>query len=138
MRHSVFLDTNIILDIVLNRNEFVADARKILELYDEDGLDLYTSALSIANVAYVVKKLGKNHIEVVRQLLTWFSLIDLTRNHFEYSVASRFKDFEDGLQYFAAREIKGLDYIITRDTYGFRESGIPVVTPKEFLQAIRS
>jgi predicted nucleic acid-binding protein len=136
MKQSIFLDTNIVLDIVLERTEFIAEAREILLLRDDEKVEMFTSALTIANAAYIARKLGKNHVEVARQLLLWFSVINLTRDQLESSTVSRFKDFEDGLQYFAAREIKGLDYIITRDASGFKESQIPVVNPKEFLQIL--
>ena len=138
MKQSVFLDTNVVLDIVLERTEFLAEARQILLLRDDEKIELFTSALTVANVAYVVRKLGKNHIEVVRQLLLWFTIINLTRDQLESATVSLFKDFEDGLQYFAVREIKGLDYIITRDGTGFKESRIPVVNPREFLQIFNS
>jgi hypothetical protein len=68
------------------------------------------------------------------QLLKWFTIVNLTREYLESATLSRFKDFEDGLQYFAAKDIKGLDFIITRDIKGFHESQIPVLQPKEFLE----
>ena len=138
MRPSIFLDTNVVLDIVLERSEFLPEAREILLLRDDEKVDLFTSALTVANSVYFARKFGKNHIETAKLLLRWFNIISLTSDQLENAALSRFKDFEDGLQYFAAREVKGLDYMVTRDASGFKESQIPVVNPKEFLQILNS
>jgi predicted nucleic acid-binding protein len=54
-------------------------------------------------------------------------------HHFENSIRSKFSDFEDALQYFAAKDIKGIDFIITRNDRDFKHSEIPVLSPKAFV-----
>ena len=134
MKKSAFLDTNVVLDIVLERKEFLEEGTGILLLRDEERIELYTSALTVANAVYFARKFGRNHLSTASEILKWFSIISLTREHLETTTLSRFSDFEDGLQYFAAREIRGLDFIVTRDAKGFKESQIPVVSPKELLE----
>ena len=133
MKKSLFLDTNVVLDIVLERPDFVKEARVLLLMSDHNNVELYTSALTIVTCAYFAKKFGRNPVTTVKSLLKWFSLIDLRKEHFELAVFSKFKDFEDGLQFFAAKELKMIDYIITRDISDFKVSTIPVLSPKDFL-----
>src|SRR2546426_1121206 len=115
MKKSVFLDTNVVLDIVLERPSFLKDAQEILDLSDDLKVALFTSALTVANCAYFSKKFGRNPLSTVASLLKWFEIIDLKKQHIENSLLSKFKDFEDGLQFFAAKEQRIIDYIITRD-----------------------
>lgn len=134
MYHQVFLDTNVVLDFVLDRDPFVKEAQKIFLLHESERIAIHTSALTLANVAYIVRRNGKNPFKVIERLLFWIYLIDLERSHFEKNLRSQFKDFEDGLQFYAASEINGVDAIITRDKADFKYADIPVLTPKEFLK----
>lgn len=134
MKKAVFVDTNVLLDVILGRSQFLNDSRQILMLGDEGKIDLYASALTIANCAYFARKFGGNPHKCVQLILTWVKVIDLTKNHFEQVLTSKFVDFEDGLQFFSAREIKGVDVILTRNVNHFKSSLIPVLTPTEFLQ----
>ncbi len=138
MFHRIFLDTNILLDVVLNRELFVADAEKIFLLQDEGHLTIYVSALTLANVSHIVKRNGKDPYKVIGSILKWVEVVDLELNHFEKTLASQFRDFEDGLQFFSASEINSIDAIITRDKSDFKPSTIPVYTPQEFLKHFNS
>jgi predicted nucleic acid-binding protein len=133
MKSALFLDTNVVLDIVLDRSEFVKEGKEILLLKNMDKVDLHLSALTLSTVAYFSKKFGKNPVSVISSILKWCDVVDLKKEHFESSILSKFKDFEDALQYFGAREIKGIDYIITRNISDFKYSAIPILTPADFL-----
>ncbi|GHN00181.1 twitching motility protein PilT [Cytophagales bacterium WSM2-2] len=137
MKSSVFLDTNVVLDIVLERPSFLEHAKQILELCDDHKITLFTSALTVVNCAYFSKKFDRNPTMTVDSLLKWFEIIDLKKGHIESSRLSKFKDFEDGLQFFAAKEIRGIDYIVTRDESDFKASSIPVLSPKKFLLTVQ-
>jgi predicted nucleic acid-binding protein len=136
MRKTLFLDTNVILDIVLEREEFVTEARRIVALRDTDRADLYISVLTIAHVSYFAKRFGKDPSNIISKILYWFEVIDLNKDHVEQALVSKFSDFEDALQYFSARQIRGIDCIITRDVAGFKHSRIPVLSPGDFLKSI--
>lgn len=137
MKISLFLDTNVLLDIVLERQEFLKEAKEIMRLRDNEKVNLYVSALSLSTCAYFAKKFGKNPHAVISILLKWFVVIDLKKAHFESSVLSKFKDFEDALQYFSAKEVKDIDYIITRNTPDFKQSLVPVLSPIDFLSTLK-
>ena len=135
-RRRVWLDTNVTLDLILERDPFVEDVATIFSLHEALEIEIYISTLSLANIAYVVKKNGRNPFLVVATLLKWVNIISLDVTHFEKNLATNFKDFEDGLQYFSAMSVKDVKCIITRDKVDFKSSAIPVFTPKEFLKTI--
>ncbi len=131
----LFLDTNVLLDFVLDRMPFAEQADKILQLKVTQKKIVFTSALSVATVAYFVRKVGKNPITVINDLMEWVQIVSLTEAEFNYAARSTFKDFEDALQFFSAQQVDA-DVIITRDVKGFASSSIPVQTPAQFLKAI--
>ncbi|MFM8848791.1 MAG: type II toxin-antitoxin system VapC family toxin [Cytophagales bacterium] len=134
MSKRIWLDANVVLDLVLNREGFVEDASKLFLLHEAGEIEIYLSTLSLANIAYIVKKNGKNPFAVIARLLKWVNVISLSRAHFEKNIDSSFSDFEDGLQYFSSLEVKNVEAIITRNKADFKASKVPVLTPKEFLK----
>ncbi len=130
----LFLDTNIVLDLALNRSEFVKDAEALFHLKDQGKIDIYISALSLANVAYIADKHDLNPFDVVAKFLDLINVVELETFFFKQVIESGFVDFEDGLQYFSAAKVVGLEAIITRDKKHFKPSLIPVFTPAEYLR----
>jgi len=132
----LFLDTNLLLDFVLDRKPFSDMTEEILLLKYTQKKRLFTSALSLANVAYVVRKAEKNPFTVIEDLLEWVEVVSLTKNEFNSSVKSTFKDFEDALQYYSAQSIQA-SVIITRDVKDFSSSSILVQSPAQFLKTMK-
>lgn len=132
----IFLDTDVLLDIILERGEHSSNALQVLALQDDNKAVVFTSSLNLANIAYFSRKFGKDPFQVIRSLLKWIRVIDLEKKHFELVVNSNFKDFEDGLQYYASLEIDNIDAIITRNSKDYKSSTIPVFTPQEFVKSL--
>ena len=131
----IFLDTNILLDLVLDRAG-APDARKIVDIgKDNSWVKLCVSYLSMANIAYVLRK---RPTEEIKDCLTrLYKLVDiLPMNDMQLMTAIRncdCPDFEDALQIMCAEE-KGCDVIITSNISHFRPyTDIPVFSPAEFL-----
>lgn len=131
----IFLDTNILLDLVQDRAG-APDARKIVDIgKDNSWVRLYASYLSMANIAYVLRK--KPTEEVKDCLTRLYKLVDiLPMNDMQLMTAIRSCDspyFEDALQIMCAEE-KGCELIITSNVSHFRPyTDIPVLSPAEFL-----
>jgi predicted nucleic acid-binding protein len=132
----VFLDTNVVLDLALNRTEFIKDAESIFALKDMGKIDIHISALTLSIVAYFAAKHKQDSFVIVGRFLDWIHVIDLESIFFKQIVTSDFLDFEDGLQYFSAMMVKDIKAIITRNTKDFKSSSIPVLTPAQFLSTI--
>lgn len=132
----LFIDTNIVLDLLGKREPFYGDAAKLFSLADKGKVKLFVSSLTIANSNYVLSKLKSS--EEARVILLKFKVlvivVELNDKIIELSLNDRsFKDFEDGLQYYTAVENQS-DILITRNLKGFKSSKIPVMTAEQFLK----
>lgn len=119
MNEKVFLDTNIVLDFVFERNHFFEDAVALFELRQNDELKIYISALTLATLAYAAQKAKKDPRPVIKTLLEWVKLIPFNKDIYSKTLSSAFRDFEDGLQFFSASAVNS-DAIITRIEKIFR------------------
>jgi predicted nucleic acid-binding protein len=134
---NLFLDTNIILDLLAYRMPFYTEAAKLFSLADKKELKLSISSLCIADVHYILLK--HNPDMEVRNILRKFkvlvTVLPLDDKITDLALNSEFRDFEDAIQYYTAIE-NDQDLIITRNQQDFKESKIPVMTAGEFIKSI--
>lgn len=129
----IFLDTNIILDLLI-RDEYKSQIRELISLCH--NIDLFISYLSIANAAYIMRKYPKEEIfENINLLLELFDVIPNDKNQIKKALLTDGSDFEDILQYQSAKWAK-CDVILTRNAKDFSFSDIPLMTVTEFLNII--
>ena len=137
---NVFIDTNVIIDLLAKREPFYHESLQLFSLADSNQIDLTVSALSLVNTHYILNdvmklKDARSIIGKFKVLVKSYSLndkvIDLALNDLN------FKDFEDGIQYYTALESQA-NSIITRNLKDFKHSTIPDMSPKEFLAKRRS
>ena len=112
----LLVDTNIILDVLLSRPEFVKDSSMIWKLCETEQAKGYLSTLTYANMMYVMRKqLTPDQIEdVFRKLNLIFEFADFSPAVLERAVAMKWKDFEDAVQSATAESVHA-DYIVTRN-----------------------
>ena len=132
---NVFVDTNIIIDLLAKREPFYKDAQDLFTLGDKKEIQLCISSLSFANAYYSIVKHhkdvdAKKYLAKFKVLVKVFAVEDKA---IELALASDFADFEDGLQYFIAMDNES-DIIITRNKKDFKNSKIPVMTAGEYLK----
>ena len=128
---NIFIDTNVFLDALLNRDEGLS--KSLIKHLEKQNIDIFLSDISILNIAYIVRKdFSKNEIEeIVDVLLEKHIIVCADGNIIKDANNSGFKDFEDGVQYFCAKEI-GADLIISKNKKDFSESDIFVLKADEF------
>ena len=135
---NLFLDTNIILDLLANRMPFYMEAAKLFSLADKKKIKISISALSLADAHYILSR--QNPEMEVRNILRTFkvlvNVLPLDDKITDLALNSEFRDFEDAIQYYTAIE-NDQDLIITRNQQDFKESKIPVMTAGEFLKSIK-
>jgi len=129
----IFVDANIVLDLLEKREEFYKEAQELFTLSDKKNVKLYVSALTLANVHYLLYK----HLKMkARKVLAKFKvLVDVLAvddKILDLSLTSDLKDFEDAIQYYTAIE-NDMDIIITRNKKDFKNLDIPILTAKEYL-----
>ncbi|MDE5551878.1 MAG: PIN domain-containing protein [Muribaculaceae bacterium] len=131
---NIFLDTNFIIDYFV-REDFNGEAEKLLELGDGQNLKFFISYLSVANFAYIMRKMPQEQLmEIIFRICSLFHVVNNTRDQILRNLKSGFKDFEDGLQYQCAIAAK-CDCIITRNKRDFVNLEIPVMSAGEFLDS---
>ena len=134
--NNLFIDTDVIIDFLIDRKPFSREAAIIFTLIDQKKLKGYASALTFSNLYYVLRKF-ESHNKVILKLDSLSNLIvvlkvddQIIRN----AINSGFPDFEDSIQYFCAADYKKIEAIITRNTRDYKNSELPVMTPGDFLK----
>ena len=130
----VLIDTNIILDIVLQRHPFFEDARQIFAKIDTGEIKGFITASSVTDIYYMSRKsCGREKtIAFIRELVTVFEVLSVSKETIIYALNTEFKDFEDAIQYCVA-DMNKMDMIVTRNKSDFTHSTIQVYTPTELL-----
>ena len=131
----LLIDTNVILDVLCNRPEFVEDASKIFKLCEIKKVDGYISALSVPNIVSIMRKeLDSAKIkEILEKLSLIFTIVDLKAEDIKKAANLDYKDYEDALQSICAKRIKA-NYIVTRNIKGYSNSPITAIKPSELLE----
>ena len=134
----LFLDTNVMLDLLGERDPFYVSAAKIATLADKRSLQIVVSALSYATISYFLTKYDgpEKTKDKLRKFKVISEICELDEVIIEKGLNSDFSDFEDSLQYFSALQTE-CDIIITRNGKDFKKSEIPVMSPEEFLNSIK-
>jgi len=133
---SLFVDSDIIVDLLAQREPYYHDTARLFALAEENQIKIYTSAISFATVNYVLLT-EKNPSEakiILRKLKLIVKVASLTDEIVSLSVndSPEFKDYKDALQYYSAIR-NGIEVFITRNLNDFKKSDIPVMTPEQFL-----
>ena len=129
----VFLDTNVILDLIQRRVGY-DDAALIMQKSENGEYSLYTSSLSMVNIAYILRKYyrGESLYHLLEELGDIIGVITVSSEAYHKALQSRALDFEDAIQLFSAIE-SDMDCIVTRNVQDFISDKLPIYTPFDFL-----
>ena len=134
----VLVDTNIVLDIALNRKPFVADAALLWRLAEQRVIVACLSNTSITDIYYIVRKhAGQDKArDFVADILDTFRLADIDEAGFRDALSSGMNDFEDAVQYVVCTR-NNCDVLATRNKadYGNRPN---VLDPAELIERIKT
>ena len=135
---NLFLDTNVLMDILANRIPFYESSSKAYKLGLNKKCNLFTSSNTINTLHYLLKKfIGEQDIrKALDEITDIVSVIPVNLDMIKKSLKSNHKDFEDAIQIYSAQSIKGMDCIVTRDLKDYKNSEIQVYTPDQFLNQI--
>lgn len=135
---NIFLDTNIIVDLIADRPPFSKYAIELFSLAEDNKIKLYTSSHSLATTHYLLKKyIEEKELRVIlHNLLEFITIIPVDLDVLRKSLHSKHKDFEDAVQIYCASSINGMEYIVTRNIKDFKNSEIPALLPNEIKAKI--
>ena len=135
MKKRVFVDTDIIYDLLAKREPFYPAAARLFTLADEGKVQIFISALSMANIHYLISK--QHSVEVAKQLLRKFKvlvhIIPMDDKIIDLALNSDFVDFEDAIQYFSSLQ-NNIDILLTRNLGDYKKAIIGVMTAKNFIE----
>lgn len=133
----VLVDTNVILDVLCNRKEFVEDSLRVFQCCEAQKVTGYISALSIPNIVYIMRKeLDPERIkEVLRTLTLVFAVLDLREGDLLKATELPFDDYEDAIQNVCAARVRA-EYIVTRNKKDFANSTVPAISPTDLLKQL--
>lgn len=132
----LFVDSDIILDLLSKRDPHFIHAAKLFTLIDRNKIKAFTSPIVFANLHYLLKKETSNIIALnnLRKLKTMLDILPVNERVIDQSLNSEFNDFEDAIQYFTAVN-NGIEIIITRNKADYKKSKITVASAQEFLKS---
>ncbi|MBW4426199.1 MAG: PIN domain-containing protein [Nostoc desertorum CM1-VF14] len=136
----VLFDTNVLLDALLAREPFVADAAFLLETVESRQIEGFMSATTVTDVYYLVARQTKSAevaIAAVTQLLALMEICAVDLGVLKQAITLGLTDFEDAVQVASAMKL-ALEAIITRDVDGFTGSPILVLSPKDMRNQLMS
>ncbi len=133
----VLFDTNIILDVLLDREPFSRDAAILMAKVEQSEIVGFSCATTITTIHYLSTKIlgaeaASRHIQ---SLLSLFAIAPVNRLVLENAFAAGFKDFEDAVLHEAAVHA-GVHHIISRNIKDFTNASLPVHEPREFLAVL--
>jgi predicted nucleic acid-binding protein len=133
----VLIDTNVVLDVLINNAAFFANSKKIFDFAEQKRITGFISASAITDIYYIAqRKFGKKTIkEAIKKVLKIFYPATVTDNNIYQALDLDWDDFEDSVQYIVGEGLS-VDYIVTRNTKDFASGSIPVVTPERFIETI--
>ena len=135
----ILFDTNIILDVLLNRAPFVELSTNLVSSVENRMIEGYLCATTITTLDYLIAKSRNREtarIEI-QKLLALFQIADVNSTVLSMSINSSFTDFEDAVQYFSGKcsKVSGL---VTRNTKDYKQAILPIYTPDELWSIISS
>ncbi|MBI9105260.1 MAG: PIN domain-containing protein [Spirochaetales bacterium] len=131
----VFIDSDVILDVLMNREPHVHFSQQFVALVEANVFEGFTSALILANCHYIISnQMNKTVADVcIQQLRSFLKVLPFTDKEIGESLSSGFKDFEAGVQYYIAVNNR-INTILTRNTADYRmAAGVKIISPKEFI-----
>lgn len=135
----ILIDTNIILDIALERQPFAGISTALLKSAHERNFHLFVTATTISDIYYITRKAkGKNiALNFIKDMMRVIDVASVDKQVILDALVSEISDFEDAIQESSARQ-QQIDVIVTRNTNDFKQSQMPIYDPETFLNTIAS
>lgn len=134
-RSKIFLDTDVTLDHLADRQPFAEYAHRLLALAETGKITACVSSLSFSNLYYILRKLNghADALALLGKLKLLVRVSAVSEAEIQAALSSKFTDFEDAIQHFAAKAEGSVSAIITRNKSDYSASEMPVLSPDEFL-----
>ena len=138
MKKKVFADTDIIYDLLGKREPYYLAAARLFTMADEGNIEIFISALSLANIHYLLskQKTGNEAKQILRKFKVLVLVVPLNEKIIDLALNSEFSDFEDAILYFSALQ-NDIDVLLTRNLKDYKKAQISVLTAQDFIYSYR-
>ncbi|MCL2793357.1 MAG: PIN domain-containing protein [Spirochaetaceae bacterium] len=137
---TVLIDTNVLIDFLIDREPFTKNAKKIVQKSQDKAINAYLAAHSITNIFYILRKIYSvsERKQRLLDLCHSISVVDIRYEFILNALANKdLDDVEDCLQSECANAINA-DYIVTRNIEDFAHSKVPVILPENLLKLLKT
>lgn len=133
----VLLDTNIIMDVALERQPFFENSEGIISFVEQGQIEGYICASSFGDLYYIIRKdKGRNlALEFLREIVTFCQVATVNSNTINMALTTNFRDFEDAIKYSTA-VLNKFDAIVTRNSRDFPVATTRIMTPQQLIQEL--
>lgn len=133
----MLLDTDILIDVALDRHPHYAPARNLLDRIEGGGVRACVAWHTISNFYYMTRpEIGRDSaLDFILDLMRFASVAATNAESVRYAARLPMSDFEDAMQVAAALAC-GADFIVTRNIRDYRQSRIRAITPSQALDEI--
>jgi predicted nucleic acid-binding protein len=133
--HNIFIDSDIILDVLAQREKFYPHAAKLFTLLDKRQIAGFTSPIVFANIHYILSKQKSKEyaLQGLRKLRALISVLPVDDKIIDLALNTSFSDFEDAIQYHTAKSYE-INFLITRNKKHYTQSKISICTAEEYLE----
>jgi predicted nucleic acid-binding protein len=137
--NKIFMDTDIILDLLTQRKPHYLFAAKLFDLIEKNKIIAYTSPLILANIYYISAKLTNREkaLDNIRKLTGFLKTIPIDEQIIMLALNSNFKDFEDSIQYYTAKK-QNISIIVTRNKSDYKVKDMTICTAEELIIMLSS
>lgn len=139
MGMKILVDTNVILDVLLDRTPFSEPAARLFALIENSAVEAFLCATTVTTVDYLLNQ-SLSRSEATRallRLLELFEIAPVNRPVIEEALRGRMMDFEDAVLAHSANLV-GAVAVVTRNTKDFKFSPVKAVDPREILSLLEN
>jgi predicted nucleic acid-binding protein len=132
---SVFVDTDVLLDVVIKRPEFYEHSFQIIQWIEQKRIEAYVTPMTISTIYYLIRK-ELSHLQalsIIEKLMVIFNVVNIDKMGIMGALNSDFKDFEDAMQNYSAMSNPQIQTLITRNIKDYRCSDLAIMTPTDFI-----
>jgi len=133
----ILVDTNVVLDVMLDRKPFSLDAAELISKVETKELVGFLGATTITTIHYIARKtVGSEQARAeIEKLFKIFEIAPIDKSILESAVKSEIADFEDAVLHDAGKNIE-VNAIVTRNQQDFKKGTLPVYSPEELLKLL--
>ena len=140
MAYNIFLDSDVILDFLMERHPYYKDSNKLFEQKIQGVVNIYTTAAIIINTQYISQKIiGKvKAFQLIQKLIVLFDICSMPKEIILQAYNSSFADVEDAVQYYSAAADKSIDFFVTRNVKDYKRADehLKIISPAEAIKIL--